>query len=419
MNLVKIADLLKNAPDQALMQEMQNPTGTAPSYMILSELQRRKKLRGSLMNNEPQTSVAEDMEAEASQAEQMGAAGLGSMGPAPMQQPQEMPQGFAQGGAVQGYAYGGDVDYQDDLPWDERMRMWREMTGFGRMAPPPAPAQPTFPGAAAAQVRAADNRIVANNPDLTKTRSSAPKADVGIRAVAPASKQATTTTPAEDPLMAEMKAIGAEQKTAYQKLADTYQQQADEIKNQKSTDVGLALMQAGFGIAGGRSQNALENIGQGAMPAIQQYAGMDRARREQLQKLAMGQGQLGLDELGARQKGLGMQGELGLKREELGIKRQEVADKGAYQRGILDRTGAAASMKMDPRVIAQTKAIEDEINDTIKLSEGLYGKQKEVAMTRINALRQQKNKLLNLGGLDTGGTGAISGVRDYSEFMRP
>jgi len=324
MNLVKIADLLKNAPDQALMQEMQNPTGTAPSYMILSELQRRKKLRGSLMNNEPQTSVAEDMEAEASQANQMGAAGLGSMGPAPMQQPQEMPQGFAQGGAVQGYAYGGDVDYQDDLPWDERMRMWREMTGFGRMAPPPAPAQPTFPGAAAAQVRATDNRVVAT-PQV-RPQSAAPRApaQVGIASVGPAAAKASDDY-SVSPLLEEARGIRKQLADAYKSQADVYKQQSDEVRKTKDVDAAMALLTAGFGIAGGRSQNAIENIGQGALPAVQQYAGAERARREQLQKLAMGQGALGIEQLGAQMKGVTAEGELGLGGEKMDIARRSAA----------------------------------------------------------------------------------------------
>ena len=324
MNLVKIADLLKNAPDQALMQEMQNPTGTAPSYMILSELQRRKKLRGSLMNNEPQTSVAEDMEAEASQAEQMGTAGLGSMGPAPMQQPQEMPQGFAQGGAVQGYAGGGDVDYQDDLPWDERMRMWREMTGFGRMAPPPAPAQPIFPGAAAAQVRAADNRIV-TTPQV-RPQPAAPRApaQVGIASVGPAAAKASDDY-SVSPLLEEARGIRKQLADAYKSQADVYKQQADEVRKTKDVDAAMALLTAGFGIAGGRSQNAIENIGQGALPAVQQYAGAERARREQLQKLAMGQGALGIEQLGAQMKGVTAEGELGLGGEKMDIARRSAA----------------------------------------------------------------------------------------------
>jgi len=324
MNLVKIADLLKNAPDQALMQEMQNPTGTAPSYMILSELQRRKKLRGSLMNNEPQTSVAEDMEAEASQANQMGAAGLGSMGPAPMQQPQEMPQGFAQGGAVQGYAYGGDVDYQDDLPWDERMRMWREMTGFGRMAPPPAPAQPSFPGAAAAQVRTADNRVVAT-PQV-RPQPAAPRAPAqgGIASVNPAAAKSSDDY-SVSPLLEEARGIRKQLADAYKSQADVYKQQSDEVRKTKDVDAAMALLTAGFGIAGGRSQNAIENIGQGALPAVQQYAGAERARREQLQKLAMGQGALGIEQLGAQMKGVTAEGELGLGGEKMDIARRSAA----------------------------------------------------------------------------------------------
>lgn len=319
-NLIKIADLLKNAPDQALMQEMQNPTGTAPSYMILSELQRRKKLRGSLMNNEPQTSVAEDMEAEASQAEQMGTAGLGSMGPAPMQQP----QGYAQGGAVQGYAYGGDVDYQDDLPWDERMRMWREMTGFGRMAPPPAPAQPTFPGAAAAQVRTADNRVVATPQVRPQPAAPRAPAQVGIASVNPAAAKSSDDY-SVSPLLEEARGIRKQLADAYKSQADVYKQQSDEVRKTKDVDAAMALLTAGFGIAGGRSQNAIENIGQGALPAVQQYAGAERARREQLQKLAMGQGALGIEQLGAQMKGVTAEGELGLGGEKMDIARRSAA----------------------------------------------------------------------------------------------
>lgn len=327
MNLVKIADMLKNAPDQALIQEMQNPTGTAPSYMVLSELQRRKKLRGASMNPEPQTSVAEDMEAETLQANQMG---IGSMMPQ-VQQPQQAPVGMAQGGAVRGYADGGAVDYQDDLPWDERMRMWREMTGFGRMAPAaPAPvqAQPTFPGAAAAQVRAADNRIIAANPDLTKVRPQAPvtprtSAQAGIASVGTPKQAAPESTDySVNPLLDELKGYRKELAAAYKNQAEAYKQQAEEIKNAKSSDVAMALMQAGFGIMGGRDQNAAVNIGQGAMPAIQQYVGMDRARREQLQKLALGQGALGIEQLGAQMKGVTAEGELGLGGEKMDIARR-------------------------------------------------------------------------------------------------
>lgn len=45
MNLLKVQDALKNASDQQLMALMQSPDSTAPSYLVLSEIRRRKDMR--------------------------------------------------------------------------------------------------------------------------------------------------------------------------------------------------------------------------------------------------------------------------------------------------------------------------------------------------------------------------------------
>ena len=45
MNIIDIQDDLKNLPEQALMQEMQQPTGSAPQFLDLGELKRRKQMR--------------------------------------------------------------------------------------------------------------------------------------------------------------------------------------------------------------------------------------------------------------------------------------------------------------------------------------------------------------------------------------
>ena len=46
MNIIEeIQDSLKDLPDNALMQEMQMPTGSAPQFPCLSELKRRKRMR--------------------------------------------------------------------------------------------------------------------------------------------------------------------------------------------------------------------------------------------------------------------------------------------------------------------------------------------------------------------------------------
>ena len=45
MNIIDLQDNLKNLPENALMKEMQQPTGSAPPFLILGELKRRKQMR--------------------------------------------------------------------------------------------------------------------------------------------------------------------------------------------------------------------------------------------------------------------------------------------------------------------------------------------------------------------------------------
>lgn len=61
MNLIEVSEQLKDVPDQYLMQEVQNPTGNYPAYLVISELGRRKRMRESAMKQAPTTTVAEDL----------------------------------------------------------------------------------------------------------------------------------------------------------------------------------------------------------------------------------------------------------------------------------------------------------------------------------------------------------------------
>ena len=355
-NLVKIAELLKNASDQSLMQELNNPNGAAPSYMVLSELQRRKKLRGSLMNNEPVSSVAEDLEAESAQAPQMG---LGSMGQAPMQQ---APVSMASGGEVKHFYAGGGYDvgggqYTSEPGWnpfagidwtgksgwsDEQDRLYKDLLVTG-MTPEQAKAR-VFGTETSVKPAAAPQAAPAPAPagvpqGRPQGRPAAPTGGIPSLGAAPKASDDYSV----NPLLDELKGYRKQMADAYKQQADAYKQQAQEIKDTKATDIGLALMQAGFGMAGGRSQYALENIGQGAMPAIQQYAGMDRARREQLQKLALGQGALGIEQLGAQMKGVTAEGELGLGGEKMDIARRSAAADEMRARASLAAVGNQAA----------------------------------------------------------------------------
>lgn len=351
MNLVKIAEMLKSAPDAALMREMQNPSGATPSYMILSELQRRKKLRGTLQTEEPQTSVAEDAVQEAV----MGAAGgLGSMAPA-----QAAPQGFAGGGEVKGYAAGDYIDpydvYQQEMGmgrpsiWgyssdveNEKKRQQLMAQGMTR-----AQADAVIAGAGAVQPP-----VVApvTTPAAPATLGATPavKPPVAPAGIPAAAKVAPKEGYSVEPLLQEAKDLRKQMADAYKNQADMYKQQAEDVKNTSNKDLALSLMQAGLGIAGGRSQYALENINLGAQPALQQYIGMDRERRKELQKLALGQGALGIEQLGAQMKGVTAEGELGLGGRKMDIaERSAAADEMRARAAMAGVANQAAQWKQD------------------------------------------------------------------------
>jgi len=62
MNIIELQERLKDLPEQALMQEMQMPSGTAPQFLVLSELKRRKRMRDEYQRQQAQgmQTVAEE-----------------------------------------------------------------------------------------------------------------------------------------------------------------------------------------------------------------------------------------------------------------------------------------------------------------------------------------------------------------------
>lgn len=88
MNLLKIQNDLRSAPDDALANYVANPQPHVPSYLALSELQRRQKMREAYQGQQgEQPSVAEEI---VSKEQQGGLAAM--MGGMPQQAPQQAPQ---------------------------------------------------------------------------------------------------------------------------------------------------------------------------------------------------------------------------------------------------------------------------------------------------------------------------------------
>jgi hypothetical protein len=67
MNLIQVQDDLKNFSQDQLVNEMQRPSGNAPQFLVLAELNRRKRVKGDLESRQAQQqpTVAEEVVAAA------------------------------------------------------------------------------------------------------------------------------------------------------------------------------------------------------------------------------------------------------------------------------------------------------------------------------------------------------------------
>jgi len=127
MNILDIQDNLKNFSEDQLINEMQMPSGTAPQFLVLGEIKRRKKMRDELSARQaqnmptvaeeaiyaagvPQEGLAQMAQAMAPKSSIAQNTGIGSLQQMPMEappagaemgmaeiMPEMMPQGMPQG----------------------------------------------------------------------------------------------------------------------------------------------------------------------------------------------------------------------------------------------------------------------------------------------------------------------------------
>lgn len=112
MNLMKMQDQLQDYSKQQLVQEMKQPSGNIPQYLLLSELQRRKRMESSYAaqaNPQDEKTVAEETVAAAGVPQQ----GIGAI--ASTMAPQSNPMSNNMQPPVQKMAAGGLLSPQEEL----------------------------------------------------------------------------------------------------------------------------------------------------------------------------------------------------------------------------------------------------------------------------------------------------------------
>jgi hypothetical protein len=345
MNIIKLQDMLRGVPDDALIGYVQNPQGEVPSYLALSELQRRKDTRAKYQQEQaPESSVAEDLAAPppAPQAQPQGVASL------PVDEGMYQEQNFVGGGIV-AFEDGGDVkrfqgldgsyvvpsktprEYwqaiqgnkdlrkpfwynQFETPYDEAIKFYQqEKTSatdpetkrqldnalselqmqkykFARSKEDPTEKMmktgmnDVDTGGKKLRepltLKDLENKITGNNPpppnptEEVKRGATGQKDDVAI---------APNVDVTADPFYFEERPenVAIAEKDRYKEMygEDPFTKRGEErlskmearAKRMEDMAPGMAMLEAGLGIAAGSSPFALQNIGQGALAGVKSY----------------------------------------------------------------------------------------------------------------------------------------------------
>ena len=188
MNLIQIQDKLKGLSEYQLVGEMQSPSGVAPQFMVLSEINRRKKMREAYQGAQSQNrgTVADEVVASAGVPTQ-GIAGMAralaprssiaqNSGIASMMPRQEEPQRMSSGGAVMGMASGGFV-YSDPAVIAMANRMGMSVDEYLKSIGPDAAAQ--LEQQSSMRAKRADVSKIVGPSDATLPTQYPPEANFG------------------------------------------------------------------------------------------------------------------------------------------------------------------------------------------------------------------------------------------------
>ena len=330
MNLLSIQDALKNASDQQLVQLMRAPDSTTPSYLVVSELNRRKQMRVK-QAEPPSRTVAEDLTSEENMQAPMGIRSLQTPEPGDEEYRPEDDAGIEamrEGGIVRMQA-GGPPPSGERLPMfrsfspppmaeadnsslmstaeQELQRLYRsdpsarrnqalidqtastygvsadalrERLGIAApVTPPPAttPAAPAAPPAAAATTTPAttEGRPTPTSAQTLPLPPEPPRGGPpasGVRTLTPSAAPAAATPEGLPTLQQNMERNLGMFPGIPQELMDRIRDSRTNEGDRRREAQNMALLEAGLRIAGSNNPNFLGAIGEGATPAAQTYA---------------------------------------------------------------------------------------------------------------------------------------------------
>lgn len=242
MNLIQISEQLKEAPDNLLLQEVKAPTGSYPSYLIISELSRRKRLRdGAQPQQAPQTTVADDLSQPAGLAAtpqaMQSTAGMDVNGQGDYEEQQEMPQ--MAGGGLVAFKRGDLIRGQID---EDR---YADQSGF----------QMSVPGA----VRS--NEIL---PFGQESRGIIQNIMGGAYAPPTAEQEEETRGLGESRFV---KKIPFRREEEANRIAAREQ----ALVGERESNANMALMEAGLGMMGSRATRGMQGIAEGGLRGLSSF----------------------------------------------------------------------------------------------------------------------------------------------------
>ena len=418
MNIIQIQNDLKNVSDQALINYVQNPTGHVPSFLALGELQRRKDMRADYVkNNPPKSTVAQDLEQQSTPAS--GLAMLAKnphLGAPASQGVANLPTGemfseknFATGGIV-AFADNQDQPVSSDMPsrtfGNDFSTLSKYMTNL-----PSYLIEPFMKLATRTSAKVAYDTLTKNYPNMPKnvftqtddkTASTIPGANVlGSQASAdtlnslnlgtyipPSINQKALDDANKSPMVKETNPfdnVSAEH-IPIEKVGDLGSY-ADEFKKYIGTDPNrakleerltkmdtkaaeeermapwMALAQAGFGMAAGKSPYALSNIGEGSLAGIKSYG----EAKDKLEKLEEKRFDLAHDLAKAQRAETIAEAEYGAKSKEAAKSRALTAEvHNKSNDNALKIAKIQASVTSGNKLIAAKDKIEDNVRAKLK-----------------------------------------------------